>query len=73
LVKIVHEKAEESKISVRRRREEVWRQIQDMEQQKEIREDDKFRAKNELQELVDEYNDKIDEIRKRKENEIMEV
>jgi len=73
LVKIVHEKAEESKISVRRRREEVWRQIQDMEQQKEIREDDKFRAKNELQELVDEYNDKIDEIRKRKEDEIMKV
>jgi len=73
LVKIVHEKAEESRISIRRQREESWRQIQVLEQQKEIREDDKFRAKNELQKAIDEYNDKIDELKKRKEDEIMKV
>ena len=73
LVKVVHEKAEESRISVRRHREEAWRQIQDLDQRKEIREDDKFRAKDELQKVVDEYNDKIEEMKKRKEDEIMTV
>lgn len=73
LVKILQERTEECRISVRRHREETWKKIQDMEQNKEIREDDKFRAKDELQKLVDEYNKKIDEVKKKKEEEIMKV
>lgn len=73
LVKIVGEKTEECRISVRRQREEAWREIQEMEQRKEIREDDKFRAKDELQKIIDGYNDKIEEISKKKEEEIMKV
>lgn len=73
LAKIVQERVEECRISVRRHREDAWKEIQEMEQRKEIREDDKFRAKDELQKLVDEYNEKIDEARKKKEEEIMKV
>ncbi|MFH1460814.1 MAG: ribosome recycling factor [Patescibacteria group bacterium] len=73
LVKIVQEKVEECRISVRRQREEVWRQIQDMEQAGDLREDDKFRAKDELQKVIDEYNEKIEGIKKKKEAEIMTV
>jgi len=73
LVKIVNEKIEECKVSVRRSREEVWREIQEMEKNKEITEDDRYKAKDELQKLIDEYNKKIDEMKKKKEEEIMTI
>jgi len=73
LAKILQEKVEECRISIRRQREEAWRQIQDLEQGKEITEDDKFRGKDELQKIVDEYNQKIDEMKKKKEEEIMTI
>ncbi len=73
LVKIVNEKAEECRISVRRQRGEVWDQIQTMEQNSELTEDDKFKAKDKLQELVDEYNQKIEEIASKKEQEITKI
>ncbi len=71
--KIVGEKEEEAKISVRHHREEAWKNIQELEQEGKIREDDKFRGKDELQDLVDEYNEKIEEIAENKKQEIMAV
>ena len=73
LVKIVQEKAEEVRISIRRQREEAWRRIQQLEQNKEISEDEKFRAKDELQKVIDEYNQKVEEIKKKKEEEILNI
>jgi len=73
LTKIIQEKLEECRISVRRHREEVWRQVQDLEKEGKISEDDKFRAKDELQKLVDDYNEQIEKIAGRKEEEIMKV
>jgi len=73
LTKILQEKMEECRISVRRQREEVWREIQNLEQAGKISEDDKFRAKDELQKVIDEYNKKIEEMGKKKEEEIMKV
>ena len=73
LVKILQEKVEECRISIRRQREDVWREIQDLEKAKEISEDDKFKAKDEIQKVVDEYNKKIEELKKKKEEEIMTV
>lgn len=73
LVKMLREKIEECRIGVRRHREEAWREIQDLEQEGKIREDDKFRAKDDLQEVIDEYNKKIEEIGENKEKEIMKV
>lgn len=71
--KIIADKAEEARISIRLNREKVWKEIQEMEKKGEIREDDKFRAKDELQELVDDYNQKIEEMKKSKEQEVMTV
>lgn len=73
LAKIVQEKLEECRISVRRQREEVWRQIQDLEKEGKISEDDKFKAKDDLQKVIDDYNRQIEEIAKRKEEEVMKV
>jgi ribosome recycling factor len=71
--KIISDRSEEAKISVRLHREKIWKQIQDMEKSGEIREDDKFRAKDDLQKVIDDCNKKIDEMKKNKESEVMTV
>lgn len=73
LVKVLNQKTEEAKISVRRIREEIWSEIQSLEKEGKIGEDDKFIGKDKLQEVVDSYNKKIEEIREKKEGEIMTV
>jgi len=70
MVKIVHGILEKTKISLRNSREGAWAGIQDQERAGEIREDDKFRLKEDIQKLIDEYNKKIDEIGSGKEEEL---
>lgn len=72
LLRILSEKQEEVRKTIRRWREKAWHEIQEGFQGGDIREDDKFRAKDELQELIDEYNTKVKEIWNRKKKEIME-
>jgi ribosome recycling factor len=73
MVKALGQKIEEARISVRRVRDEAWKQIQDLTQAGKIREDDKFRGKDELQKLVDEYNGKIKDMAEKKEKEILTI
>lgn len=73
MVKVLNQKGEEARISVRSIREEIWKEIQEAEKRGEISEDDKFKGKDEIQKIVDEYNKKIEEIRAKKENEMMTV
>jgi len=72
LQKLLSEKSEQAKITVRHWREKAWKDVQDNFQEGKIREDDKFRAKDELQKIVDDYHKKIQEIKEKKEKEIME-
>ena len=72
LARVLSEKQEESKKTIRHWRGEAWEEIQEKTKEGEIREDDKFRAKDELQKLVDEYNKKIEEMGERKKKEIFE-
>ena len=73
LVKILNQKTEESRVTIRKIREEIWDEIQDLEKEGKIGEDDKFSGKDKLQKIIDEHNSKIEEIRKKKEEEIMTV
>lgn len=73
LVKMLNQKAEDSRVAVRKIREEIWSNIQELEREGKIGEDDKFQGKDKLQKVVDEYNKKIEEIRESKEKEIMTV
>jgi ribosome recycling factor len=73
LVKVLNQKAEETRISIRGTREEIWKELQDMEKSGTLSEDDKFKGKDKLQEIIDGYNKKIEEIRAKKETEIMTV
>lgn len=70
LGRLLSEKQEEARKVLRRWREEAWREIQDGFKDGKIREDDKFRAKDDLQELVDDYNKKIDDLGEKKKREI---
>ncbi len=71
LVKMLHQEAEESRIAVRQQREEAWKKIQDLTEEGKVREDDKFRAKEEIQKIIDKINAEIKEIADKKEEEIM--
>jgi ribosome recycling factor len=70
LLRMLSEKQEEARKTVRHWRGRAWEEVQEKTKQGEIREDDKFRAKDELQNLVDEYGKKIDELGERKKKEI---
>jgi len=70
LIRLISEKQEEARKTIRRWREEAWDEIQEKFREGKIREDDKFRAKDEIQDLIDEYNEKIEEIGERKKKEI---
>ncbi len=70
LSRLLSEKQEQAKQTLRRWREEAWRQIQDGFKDGKIREDDKFKAKDDLQKLIDEQGKKIDELVERKKREI---
>ncbi len=70
-IKLLKTKTEDARIKIRRHREDIWDKIQKLEKAGEIREDDKFKGKEELQKLVDEYNGKIEDLEKKKEAELM--
>jgi len=71
LSRTLSEKAEQTRQVIRRHREDVWNKIQAAQKEKQISEDDKFRGKNELQKVVDEYNEKIKNLVEKKKNEIL--
>lgn len=73
LVRTLGKYAEDAKVTVRKAREEAWDEIQDLVKNGKLGEDDKFRGKDLLQKSVDEYNGKIEEIREKKEKEMMEI
>ncbi len=72
-VKVVHRYAEESRIALRNVRRDALKDLEEMEEEKMISEDQHFKGKEILQELVDKYCARVDEMSKTKEAEIMEV
>jgi len=71
LVKVLKEKLEETRITVRRERGNVWDEIQRMEKEGEMNEDEKGRSKDELQKVVDEVNNNLEAIFEKKEKEVI--
>ncbi|MBU1148895.1 ribosome recycling factor [Patescibacteria group bacterium] len=73
LIKIVGQKLEEAKVSIRNEREEIIKNWRAKEKNGEISEDDLFSNQSELQKAVDQYNDKIKEIGEKKKEEILTI
>ncbi len=72
LAKILKEKTEETRISIRKVRDEVWKDIQEKEKAKILSEDEKFRLKEEMEKKIKHGSDKLDQIAAKKGREIME-
>ena len=70
---LIHQKAEEAKISLRNIREDSWRQIQKEEKAGSMTQDDRYRGESELNKIIAGYNSKVEDIIKRKEQEIMTI
>lgn len=73
LVKVVGIKAEEARIAIRNIRRDSIKDLRDFEDEKMISEDDLHRGEDKVQEITNEFIEKIDELCERKESEIMEV
>ena len=64
---------EDEKTALRNLRREAKDFIEELEKEKEIGEDDKFKGLEELQKTTDDFTKKIEEIAAAKEKEIMQV
>jgi ribosome recycling factor len=73
LVKLVHNRLEESRVAVRNIRRDMIKDLREFEQEKMISEDDLEKGEAELQKITDHYVEEINVIGERKEKEIMEV
>ncbi len=73
LIKVLHQKLENSKISIRKVREDIKNFIEKGEKDKELGEDEKFKQLDELEKVVKEFQEKIKVIGEEKEKEIITV
>ena len=73
LTKVLHDKLEHSRISIRNVRDEMKGEILEAERNKEITEDDRYRLLEQMDKTVGEWNDQIKEIGEAKEKEIMTI
>ncbi|MDD4332931.1 MAG: ribosome recycling factor [Patescibacteria group bacterium] len=73
LVKKLNEKMEKARVAMRQIRDEVKVAIEAAEEEKEFGEDDKFRFLKELDDEIKKVNEELEEIRKKKEEEIMTI
>jgi len=73
LLKLMNEKVEKSKISLRQTRDKAKEDIIKAEKDKEITEDDKYKYLTDLDNYIGEQNKEIDKMAQEKEQEIMTV
>ncbi|MBN1439155.1 MAG: ribosome recycling factor [Anaerolineales bacterium] len=73
LVKIVHHRAEETRIAIRNVRRDTHNDLREFEKEKIISEDERERGEEDLQKLTDKHIESVEQIVARKEKEIMEV
>lgn len=72
LIKIAGTKLEEAKIKCRAARDEAMKELTDLLSAKKITEDEKFKSKENIQELINEMNKNLENILTAKEREIKE-
>ena len=73
LVKLVRRYAEDGKVAVRNVRRDVMRHLEELVRNGDVGDDEERRAETQVQKLTDDHVNRIDELLKHKEAEIMEV
>jgi len=72
-IKLLSRKIENGKIMLRQARSDALQIIRKDFEDKNMGEDEKFGQEKNLQEIIDEYNGKLEEIKKKKEEELLQV
>lgn len=73
LIRMIHKMAEECRVVLRNLREEAWKEVKKLESQKQITEDDRYRAEKDLNKLIEDFNLKINKFLDDKEKEIRTI
>ncbi len=73
LIKVLHRKLEESRVAIRKIREEARKEIDAKEKGKEIAEDEKYNLQEDVEVMVKNYNEKIKVIGEEKEKEVTKI
>ncbi len=70
LLKLLKERLEQARVTMRGERDKVWHDIQTKEKTGEVSEDEKFRFKGEMEKTIDACNSNLEDVLERKEAEI---
>lgn len=73
LIKVVRKNSENAKVAVRNTRRDAIDKIKKLEKSKDLTEDDRKLAEEEIQKITDKHTAEIDEITAKKEEELMEI
>jgi ribosome recycling factor len=73
LIKVVHGRVEERKVTMRNLRHEALNDLKKLEKDKEISQDEQHRAQDQLQKITDRFIAEVEQIGQEKEKELMEV
>src|SRR5512145_24579 len=73
LVKLVHHRAEDSRIAIRNVRRDIMKDMREFEEEKLISEDDLKHGEEEIQKITDRYIEEVGQVASHKEKEVLEV
>jgi len=73
LVRLVNRRVEEAKVALRNIRREALEDLREFEKEKMISEDDFYRARDDLQDLIDRYVEEVETLGKRKAQDLLEA
>lgn len=73
LVKVVHHRAEESRVAIRNVRRDIVKDMREFEEEKLISEDDLKQGEEEIQKITDRYIEEVSQVASHKEKEVLEV
>ena len=73
LMKVIKKMAEEAKDAMRNIRRDTNEMLKDLKKEKEISEDEQFKAQDETQKITDDFIKKVDSVYSAKEKEILEI
>ena len=73
LVKQLNGRLEEARVSIRNVRRDIMKDLKDAEKEKLITEDDRKKGEDKIQKLTDTWTAKVEEVGKKKEQEIMQI
>lgn len=70
LIRLVSQVREQAKQTIRKWRDEAWSQIKDAERDKKMPEDEKFKGKKKLEEMIKDFSNQIEKISENKTREL---